>query len=368
MKRNKTLSLALIGALTVSTLFIGGSIPALAETRAQIQKRIDDRNKEKKELLERLSQYDKDDLNAQKNAKQVRIGILEDEIDEYNKIIGEADAELARLDVEIQESEEMFRRRLRMMDETGVSTYMEALLESESLSDFFARVETVKEVSRQDKRIIDNMVELQTQRRDRRQAQVIAREEAERQKTDLERESAAVEDLLARLASDEKRKAALDAELEKAAADMTRLLAPIQSTQSSGRTYVGGVFLWPVPGRSAISSSFGPRKSPGGIGSTNHQGVDIPTPTGSQILAANGGRVSLAAWNGGYGYCVVIDHGGGQSTLYGHNSKLLASAGQEVKKGDVIALAGSTGNSTGPHCHFEVRINGAPVNPMNYFS
>ncbi len=97
-----------------------------------------------------------------------------------------------------------------------------------------------------------------------------------------------------------------------------------------------------------------------------HTGLDLAGPTGSPILAADGGTVTLARWNGGYGYCVIIDHGNGYQTLYGHCSKLLVSVGQKVAQGEQIAKVGNTGNSTGPHCHFEVRINGNDVNPDNY--
>ena len=117
-----------------------------------------------------------------------------------------------------------------------------------------------------------------------------------------------------------------------------------------------GSFRWPTSGR--ISSYFGGRKSPGGIGSTNHKGIDIAVPRGTPIYAADGGTVTYAGWMGGYGYLVQIDHGNGYVTRYGHNSSLTVSVGQHVYKGQQVARAGSTGNSTGNHCHFEVRYNG----------
>jgi len=97
-----------------------------------------------------------------------------------------------------------------------------------------------------------------------------------------------------------------------------------------------------------------------------HKGIDIPAPYGTTIVAAQSGTVISAGWMGSYGYAVIIDHGNGVSTLYGHNSRVLVRSGQHVSKGQAIARAGSTGNSTGPHCHFEVRINGSAVNPARY--
>ena len=125
-----------------------------------------------------------------------------------------------------------------------------------------------------------------------------------------------------------------------------------------------GSFRWPTSGR--ISSYFGGRKSPGGIGSTNHKGIDIAVPRGTPIYAADGGTVTYSGWMSGYGYLVQIDHGNGYVTRYGHNSSLTVSVGQHVYKGQQVARAGSTGNSTGNHCHFEIRIGGKTVNPLNY--
>ena len=125
-----------------------------------------------------------------------------------------------------------------------------------------------------------------------------------------------------------------------------------------------GSFRWPPSGR--VSSAFGGRKSPGGIGSTNHKGIDIAVPRGTPIYAADGGTVTYSGWMSGYGYLVQIDHGNGYVTRYGHNSSLTVSVGQHVYKGQQVARAGSTGNSTGNHCHFEVRYNGVAKNPLNY--
>lgn len=128
--------------------------------------------------------------------------------------------------------------------------------------------------------------------------------------------------------------------------------------------YSTGEFSAPVNGR--ISSGFGYRNSPGGIGSTNHKGIDIAVPLNSDVAAADGGKVVSATWSGGYGYMVTIDHGNGRRTQYAHLNGYYVQKGDSVSKGQIIAKSGSTGNSTGPHLHFEVRENGTPVNPMNY--
>ena len=138
----------------------------------------------------------------------------------------------------------------------------------------------------------------------------------------------------------------------------------IEGTKERPTWYPTGTFRWPISGR--ITSYFGGRSSPGGIGSTNHQGIDIAGSYGIPVYAADGGTVTYAGWMGGYGYLVQIDHGNGYVTRYGHNSSLTVSVGEHVYKGQQIARVGSTGNSTGNHCHFEVRYNGVARNPLNY--
>lgn len=139
----------------------------------------------------------------------------------------------------------------------------------------------------------------------------------------------------------------------------------LEGTKDRPTWHPTGTFRWPTSGR--ITSYFGGRKSPGGIGSTNHKGMDIAGPRGTAIYAADGGIVTYAGWKGGYGYVVIINHNyNGYETFYAHNSKLLVSVGQKVYKGQQIAKMGSTGNSTGSHCHFEIRYNGVAKNPLNY--
>ena len=146
-------------------------------------------------------------------------------------------------------------------------------------------------------------------------------------------------------------------------------------TSSGGTASTGGSsavslssLMWPVPSCSLITSRFGYRVSPTAGASSYHGGLDIGAGEGATIVAAEAGQVILAGVNGGYGNCVMINHGNGIVTLYGHMKSIAVSYGQTVTKGQTIGYVGSTGVATGPHCHFEIRINGAQTDPAPYFS
>ena len=165
------------------------------------------------------------------------------------------------------------------------------------------------------------------------------------------------------LASVQAKKAQYESEL---AAEQARIAAELRPGGSAGLSSGGGSgrVQWPLQG--PLNSGFGYRQDPFGQGTRLHTGLDIGADTGTPIHAAASGTVNSAGWNGGYGNCVIIDHGDGLATLYGHQSRIAVSAGQMVNQGDVIGYVGSTGNSTGPHLHFEVRVNGSPVDPLGY--
>lgn len=153
--------------------------------------------------------------------------------------------------------------------------------------------------------------------------------------------------------------------LEEINGDDADILSSLSETQSKLKQYIDSIpTLWPASGR--ISSRFGTRSDPFNFSQKVHEGIDIAADYGTTILASATGKVTLSDWYGNYGKCVIIDHGYGLSTLYGHCQTLLVKEGQTVKKGDKIATVGSTGRSTGPHLHFEVRLNGVPVDPLQY--
>jgi murein DD-endopeptidase MepM/ murein hydrolase activator NlpD len=193
----------------------------------------------------------------------------------------------------------------------------------------------------------------------------ITKSKLEERKRSLERASREKETLMADIALDIE---AFEKEYDKLNDFAKQIESKIVKLQKNTGPYSGGKMAWPVPGYSRISSPYGYRIHPIFKVKKLHTGIDIPAPTGTAITAAAAGTVIYSDWLGGYGKVIMLDHGGGVVSLYAHNSALVLSEGQSVKRGDTISKAGSTGNSTGPHLHFEVRKNGAYVDPLPWLN
>jgi murein DD-endopeptidase MepM/ murein hydrolase activator NlpD len=267
---------------------------------------------------------------------------------------------------------------------------LEMILSAQSVSDLIMRVEMAAKITQCDNDLLTQMRKLQDDIAQKKQAIEEQKLHIEQQKQLIVEEKKGIESKRAEknklLADLEQQKGSYEKALNEMEAQSKELEAVIrklqaeeearrkaQAQKNSGSSSRGGSivatgrFTWPVPGYSRISSSFGYRVHPVlGVGKL-HTGTDIAAPSGANVVAADGGVVIQSGWLGAYGKAVIIDHGNGISTLYGHNSSLLVSAGQEVSQGQVIARVGMTGLATGPHSHFEVRINGTPTNPMQYF-
>jgi len=375
-------AISLLSAFILCFTMVLVSSPRVGVSAETVQDKINAATKEKQEALDNLnkSKKNKEAALSQKEVLDHEIDVINAEIAEIDAIIAETDskiaekeAEIAEYEVQIAQCDDEFKARIRAIDEMGSSTYLDILLNSKSLSDFLAKLETVREIAAYDQAVIDNMIELKRgvensklEIERARSEQQEARDLTASKRTQLQQKMNEQSALISQLSSD-------IAEYEKAynaaVAEENNLKASLKSslsTSSGGTVYTGGVFAWPAPSYTYISSPYGYRNHPV-LGRTKfHSGVDMAAPGGSNILAAADGTVRSAGWNGGYGYCVVIDHGGGVATLYGHSSKLLVSSGQKVTKGQVIALVGTTGMSTGNHLHFEVLKNGATTDPMAY--
>lgn len=332
--------------------------------KAQIQKEI----KENKNVKQSLNKEIKD-LNGQIALQTNEIQALDISIGMTQERIDEALVNLDQLEAEIAEQNRSLNARLRAMYKNGDSGFLDVLLGSASISDLMTNMDRVQRIYDQDKEMLK---QLETQH------ELV---EAQRQylrslQTDLESNQNAVKDKKASLEENKTAVAAKQAEVESNIealeeledalnAEANALVAEILKLQGNGE-FVGGAFTWPAPGVSRITSPFGTRLHPILKVNKLHTGIDIGCGSNTTIVAANSGTVIKAAWNNSYGNMIMIDHGGGIVTLYAHLNSFLISNGDVVAKGQAIAKSGSTGMSTGPHLHFEVRVNGNYVDPTQY--
>ncbi len=348
------------------------SAASLSEIRDQIKQ---------KESQLKEGQSKESDLASQMLDLEKKIQSMQDSINQLDAAISEGEAKLTTLEAELKEAEDKVQvqndnlgSRLRNMYKNGTIGFVDVLLDSGSFTEFLTNLDMVEKVYSSDKEVLtglqDAYDEIDKKKKEVEKLQTELNESkkvAESEKSTLEASKATVEKQKAEIsASNTETQKMLDS-LKADAAAMSQN-AVNNGSSSSSSSYTGGAMAWPVPsvGTSNITSIFGWRTHPiFGVG-RGHTGVDIGASYGSSVVAANPGRVIYAGWYGGYGNCVQIDHGGGVVTLYGHNSSLNVSVGQQVSRGQTIAYIGSTGYSTGPHCHFEVILDGVQVDPLDY--
>lgn len=307
-------------------------------------------------------------LDEKLDKATVELTEVEKEIEAIEGNIEKKIEELIEAEANVNEKQDTFNSRLRVMYKTGSVGYLEILLSSSDIKDFLTRKDMIAAIADHDKELIQYMkeqrtliettkMELETQKK----SVEVSKSKLESRRKVLASATRAKEDLIDRLLIDEK---ALEKEHDALNDYAKKIEADIVKLMRNTNPYSGGAMAWPVPGRNRISSPYGYRIHPIFKTRKLHTGIDIPAPTGTNIVAASEGTIIHAGTLGGYGKTVMIDHGGGIATLYGHNSSLTVSNGTYVNKGDTIAKAGSTGYSTGPHLHFEVRKNGAYVDPL----
>ena len=376
--KNKILAINMI--IVIVTVFYSNFITK-AETLSEKQQQVQERREEAEQKLT----YVQEDLSA----AIVKIQELDDQIRQSESEIESLNGEVENLETQIEElttkieqveknyndNEALLEERLVTMYEVGETKYLDILFNSAGIMDFLSNYYIIQQMIESDTILLDEIEQ--------------EKEEIEKSKNSLEEQKASIklkkakkeqlavitqnnktlkEQAVANLSEEEIQ---LQQKIEEYKSEESKIEALIKlATNEYEYTgdYTGGVMAWPIAKSGTyITSAYGVREHPIQGVIKQHTGIDIGNAGfGAPVIAAADGVVTMAGYYGGYGNCVIINHGNGISTLYGHGQKILTEVGKEVKKGDLILEVGSTGNSTGPHLHFEVRINGSCVDPMPY--
>lgn len=400
--------LALLLILPMVFMAMGSLFSAQGASVSSIQSQINALKGKNKDLVSQRSnlkdqlkgiQADKSAATARRNNLEQQINYLQDEIDnlnaqleQYAALIVEKEQEVAANEAREAAQFALFKKQCRAMEKEGTVTYWSILFTSDSFSDLLDKVNTINAIADYNESVCE---QLQAAREALQQAKAEleeAKAETEATKTqqqeaqtELESQKAEVQALIKQIAADEKATQAEIDKLDKAAkeqdAEIQRLDKALQEAIAEAKRKAaagqgtnpyqfdpGSGFYWPLPKeRVSVNSFFGYRKDPFTGKTSNHSGTDIGAYTGTPIYAAHGGVVLTSAYHGSYGNYVVLSRGDGITTLYAHMSRRGVNVGDVVKQGQVIGYAGTTGRSTGPHLHFEVRVNGVRQDALKYY-
>lgn len=380
MKR-KVISILLIIVLLIISMLPIVYAQSLGEKKSNLQgqlKQTQDKKEEisdeKKAILQQI-----DELDDQIGEYESQISSLNKKISDLKKSITAKEIEIKKLEKDYKEKEEAFIERMVAVYEAGQTTYLDVLLSSDSVINFVSNYYMISELAEADNAMMDA---IQTQQRkiedtrkdleSRKREITDSKNEVQRKTTTLNNTKSAKQTKVNSLSAKEKE---LQKEIERYQSDIKSVEKQIreyeerqrkQNGSSSTPKYTGGKLGWPVQGYYNITSSYGYRIHPIYGYRKLHTGIDVGAPKNAKFVAAEDGVVISASYSGGYGNRVIISHGNGLSTLYAHGTSILVKKGQTVKKGQAVLTVGSTGLSTGNHAHFEVRVNGSCVNPMNY--
>ena len=372
-KKGKKAAAAFLSAVYLMMLAPLAQAETLEEQRDAHIEKAEQAQKKKNEIESRI-----EGLSEEKRA-------VDEAADEATKAYKDVKKELDATEARIDENEDKLKvlnkdfvvkrdqlaKRVRDIYINGQINYLDVLFGAKDFQDFFTRMDLLKRVIQQDYDLVQVVFAEKTAietsqkelEKDKTAKEKLVASAADRKKA-AEKKQAAKQAIIDKMETDRATQERIINENLAASKEVEQMIRNSRYQPASPALSGGGALNWPLGG--PITSPFGWRVHPITGASRFHSGIDIGGDYGDTIHAAGAGIVSYAGWISGYGYAVIIDHGGGISTLYGHNQALLVSEGQSVSQGQAIAECGSTGNSTGPHCHFEVRVDGEPVDPMGY--
>ena len=348
----------------------------LQTKREELQNQLNEANGElegvKSELSENLQQVEK--LDKKIETAEAQLEEYESKITNLKNSINEIETELNTVSDKYEKQKELLKKRLVATYVAGETQYLDILLKSRSIDDFLSSYYLISQLAEIDNNLMKELegkkktIDLSRQKleKEKKELAVIAETQTRTART-LQNTKKLRESFIEKLSEEEQQ---LQNKIDEINTQYEIINKQILAAAMEGldTQYIGGELAWPVPGYTRITSNYGMRVHPITHQYKLHTGVDIGAPEGANFIAANDGIVVRSEMNIAYGNMVIIDHGGGISTLYAHGSEILVQVGQTVKRGEPILKVGSTGYSTGPHAHFEVRINGITVNPLPYIT
>ena len=376
---------AIVALLAFVAVSILASLPpktayALSVSDAQKKQQQATAKKEEAEKKQKAEIAKRQENDAQISEVQADINAFGAEIDRKNVAIKASEQKINKLTSELQEQNAHYNERAKRLIKKGNVSYAEIILRSKSIDDMLTRVSVVKRVAEYDSQKLEEIESSMTEVQQLKDELLVQKEEVLKLKAEQDEkkaeldifraESQAIIDKLQKDINAFEKEYETAKQLEaQARAEAERLRKQSEKKYNIPSSYTGGAVQWPSATTHLVTSPYGYRIHPVTGKSRFHAGIDIGAAYGTSVLAANSGVVIVAGYNaGGYGNYVVINHGGGYTTLYAHCSSLLVSVGQQVSRGQVIATCGSSGMSTGPLIHFEVQVNGKTTNPMQYFN
>ena len=372
-KKGKKAAAALLSAVYLMTLAPLAQAETLEEQRDAHIEKAEQAQKKKNEIESRIEGLSEEKRAVDEAADEATKAYkdVKKELDATESRIDENEDKLKVLNKDFAVKRDQLAKRVRDIYINGQINYLDVLFGAKDFQDFFTRMDLLKRVIQQDYDLVQVVFAEKTAietsqkelEKDKAAKEKLVASAADRKK-EAEKKQAAKQAIIDKMETDRATQERIINENLAASKEVEQMIRNSRYQPASPALSGGGALNWPLGG--PITSPFGWRVHPITGASRFHSGIDIGGDYGDTIHAAGAGIVSYAGWISGYGYAVIIDHGGGISTLYGHNQALLVSEGQSVSQGQAIAECGSTGNSTGPHCHFEVRVDGEPVDPMGY--
>lgn len=377
MKKTKKVVAALCAVAMLASVLV--AVPpveqAYADTRQELQEQLsaaEQKAKEYKEQIEAL-QKDKEKALQTKMLLDQRNAVLRDQISTVQKQISYTTDAIAHYEQQETEQYKIFCKQVRQEEERGSISYWSVIFKATGFADLLSRIDFINEVMDYNQRVIEDLKNLRAQltrsRTELEEQKVTLDAKQEELEYELEEAQRIINEYIATEKGLQDMHDAEEAEADRITQELEKYYEQTGGagggvTDSDTKGVLGGL-IWPSNAR-YITSPFGNRNTGIAGASTDHKGVDIGAPYYSDIFAAQSGTVIQAGWNGGYGYCVTIAHDEGVATLYAHMYDYYVSVGQTVSRGQVIGECGSSGISSGPHIHYEVRVNGTQIDPLPY--